>query len=109
MPVFLFFFSFFFFYRGDLTRERKNKIRILKDSNTAITGLQIRFGGKQNHMFVATTNNVYLYNITVKDKEYKTNLDIMGCSRKCSVLAESSQSSHFMIGCDDVRLEKNRI
>lgn len=26
----------------------------------------------------------------------------MGCARKCSVLAESMQDSHFMIGRDDV-------
>ncbi|XP_012258670.2 vacuolar protein sorting-associated protein 11 homolog [Athalia rosae] len=88
-------------YRGDLTRERKNKIRILKDGNTSITGLQIRATGKQNHMFVATTNSVFLYNITIKDKEFKTVLDNMGCSRRCSVLAESTQGSHFMIGGDE--------
>ncbi|XP_046752959.1 vacuolar protein sorting-associated protein 11 homolog isoform X2 [Diprion similis] len=88
-------------YRGDLTRERKNKIRILKDSNTPVTGLAIRSTGKQTHMFVATTTSVFLYNITVKDKEYKTSLDNMGCSRKCSVLADSSQGSHFMIGRND--------
>ncbi|XP_046491290.1 vacuolar protein sorting-associated protein 11 homolog isoform X2 [Neodiprion pinetum] len=88
-------------YRGDLTRERKNKIRILKDSNTPVTGLAIRSTGKQTHMFVATTTSVFLYNITVKDKEYKTSLDNMGCSRKCSVLADSTQGSHFMIGRND--------
>ncbi|XP_063984513.1 vacuolar protein sorting-associated protein 11 homolog [Diachasmimorpha longicaudata] len=84
-------------YRGDLTRERKNKIKILKDSTAPITGLQIRSTGKQNHLFVVTTMNVYLYNITVKDKEVKTVLDNMGCADRCSVLAETSQDSHFMI------------
>ncbi|XP_011305315.1 vacuolar protein sorting-associated protein 11 homolog [Fopius arisanus] len=88
-------------YRGDLTRERKNKIKILKDSTAPITGLQIRSTGKQNHLFVATTMNVYLYNITVKDKEVKTVLDNMGCADRCSVLAETSQDSHFMIGRTD--------
>ncbi|XP_043279403.1 vacuolar protein sorting-associated protein 11 homolog [Venturia canescens] len=88
-------------YRGDLTRERKNKIKILKDGNTPITGLAIRNTGKQNYLFVATTLSVYLYNITVKDKETKSPLDNMGCEKKCSVLAETSQDSHFMIGRND--------
>lgn len=85
-------------YRGDLTRERKNKIRVLKDTNTAITGLAIKTTGKQSYLFVVTTSSVFLYNITIKDKETKSTLDSMGCARKCSILAESKQDSHFMIG-----------
>ncbi|XP_029051219.2 vacuolar protein sorting-associated protein 11 homolog isoform X3 [Osmia bicornis bicornis] len=87
-------------YRGDLTRERKNKIKVLKDTNLSITGLAIRSTSKQTHLFVATLNSVFLYNITIKDKEFKSPLDIMGCARKCSVLAETMQDSHFMIGHD---------
>lgn len=89
-------------FRGDLTRERKNKIKVLKDANLSITGLAIRATGKQTHLFVATQSNVFLYNITVKDKEFKSTLDTMGCARKCSVLAESMPDSHFMIGRSDV-------
>ncbi|KAF7418083.1 hypothetical protein HZH68_000736 [Vespula germanica] len=88
-------------YRGNLTRERKNKIKVLKDTNISITGLAIRSIGKQNHLFIATNNCVFLYNITLKDKEYKSTLDNMGCAKKCSVLAESMQDSHFMIGRND--------
>ncbi|XP_011503306.1 PREDICTED: vacuolar protein sorting-associated protein 11 homolog [Ceratosolen solmsi marchali] len=88
-------------YRGDLTRERKNKIKILKDSNSAITGLAIKSTCKQMYLFVATVNSVYIYNITIKDKEFKSVLDNMGCPRKCSVLAESKQDNHFMIGRND--------
>lgn len=88
--------------RGDLTRERKNKIKVLKDTNVSITGLAIRSTGKQNHLFVATPNSVFLYNVTIKDKEFKSPLDTMGCARKCNVLAESMQDSHFMIGRNDV-------
>ncbi|KAK0086649.1 hypothetical protein PV325_013769 [Microctonus aethiopoides] len=88
-------------YRGDLTRERKNKIKVIKDSNTSITGLAIKSNNKQYYLFVATTLNVYLYNITVKDKEMKTVLDNMGCGNNCCVLAETIQDSHFMIGRND--------
>lgn len=88
-------------YRGNLTRERKNKIKVLKDTNISITGLAIRSTDKQTYLFVATNNNVFMYNITLKDKEYKSDLDSMGCAKKCSVLAESIQDSHFMIGRND--------
>ena len=89
-------------HRGDLTRERKNKIKVLKDSNAVITGLAIKSSGRQTYLFVVTSNNVFLYNITIKDKEFKSSLDNMGCLRKCSVLAESKHDSHFMIGRNDV-------
>lgn len=95
--------STFLLSRGDLTRERKNKIKVLKDTNLSITGLAIKSTGKQTHLFVSTQNSVFLYNVTVKDKELKSTLDTMGCARKCSVLAESIQDSHFMIGRNDVR------
>ncbi|XP_034943521.1 vacuolar protein sorting-associated protein 11 homolog [Chelonus insularis] len=88
-------------YRGDITRDRKNKIRVIKDSTPPITGMAFRSTGKQNYLFVATTLNVYLYNITLKDKEVKTVLDNIGCASRCSVLAETAQDSHFMIGRND--------
>ncbi|XP_078033958.1 vacuolar protein sorting 11 isoform X1 [Augochlora pura] len=88
-------------YRGDVTTERKNKIKVLKGTGVSITGLAIRAMSKQTHLFVATTNSVFLYNVTVKDKEFKSPLDSMGCNNKCSVLAESMQDSHFMIGRDE--------
>ncbi|XP_012278294.1 vacuolar protein sorting-associated protein 11 homolog isoform X2 [Orussus abietinus] len=88
-------------YRGDLTGKRKSKIKVLKDTNICITGLAIRSTSKQNHLFVATTSSVFLYNISVKDMEYKSPLDNMGCSAKCSVLAESMPDGHFMIGRND--------
>lgn len=87
-------------YRGDITRDRTNKQKVLKDINP-ITGLAFRTTAKVTYLFVATLNNVFLYNITAKDKEVKIHLDGSGCARNCSVLAESMQESHFMIGRSD--------
>lgn len=88
-------------YRGDITRERTNKTKLLKDGNAAVTGLAFRTTSKLTHLFVVTTSSLFLYNITVRDKEQKVLLDSMGCSRKCSVFADASQDSHFMIGRND--------
>jgi hypothetical protein len=59
------------FVLGDVTRERTNKQKVLKDGNSSITGLAFRTTAKLTYLFVATMNSVYLYNITVKDKEQK--------------------------------------
>lgn len=52
-------------------RERTNKVKLLKDSYNAITGIAFRSSSKLVYLFVATSSSVYLYNITVKDKEQK--------------------------------------
>ncbi|PSN48268.1 hypothetical protein C0J52_03049, partial [Blattella germanica] len=89
-------------FRGDISRDRTNKQKVLKDGNSSITGLAFRTTSKLTYLFVATMNNVFLYNITIKDKEQKViHLDGMGCTRRCSVLAESMQESNFMIGRSD--------
>ncbi|XP_044740291.1 vacuolar protein sorting-associated protein 11 homolog [Chrysoperla carnea] len=89
--------------RGDLTRDRGTRQRTMRDVKEAITGLAIRTTqAKQTFLFVSTTANVFLYNITVKDKEFQTSLDSIGCTQRCSILAEtSSQESHFMIARDN--------
>jgi hypothetical protein len=58
-------------FSGDITRERTNKQKVLKDGNSSITGLAFRTTAKLTYLFVATMNSVYLYNVTVKDKEQK--------------------------------------
>ncbi|KAJ8946785.1 hypothetical protein NQ314_008768 [Rhamnusium bicolor] len=47
-------------------------------------------------------NKVVQASALCKDKEQKFQLDNIGCKKKCSVLAESMQESHFMIGRNDV-------
>jgi hypothetical protein len=56
---------------GDVMRERTNKQKVLKNGNSSITGLAFRTTAKLTYLFVATMNNVYLYNFSLKDKEQK--------------------------------------
>lgn len=98
-------------YRGDITRDRSVKQKMLggKDgvsgggTRHAVTGLAFRMtqGLRCVHLFVATACGVYIYNITVKDKEQRVILDSIGCEKMCSVLAENAQESHYMIGRTD--------
>ncbi|KAL1494957.1 hypothetical protein ABEB36_010457 [Hypothenemus hampei] len=84
-------------YRGDITREKSSKQKTFKDVKTEITGLAFKLTANRIFLFVSTYKEVFVYNITQKDKEQKYQLDNIGCSRKCSVLAESTQESHFMV------------
>lgn len=88
-------------YRGDITRDRSSKQKVLKASNSIITGLAFKTTAASIFLFAATDTTVIVYNVTQKDKEQKYHLDNIGCAKRCCVLAESMQESHFMIGRDD--------
>ncbi|KAG5888950.1 hypothetical protein JTB14_012209 [Gonioctena quinquepunctata] len=88
-------------YRGDITRDRSSKQTLLWTSCSTITGLAFKSTSANIFLFVATESSVVVYNITQKDKEQKYHLDNLGCEERCSVLAESMQESHFMIGRND--------
>ncbi|XP_045478377.1 vacuolar protein sorting-associated protein 11 homolog [Harmonia axyridis] len=88
-------------YRGDITRERSSKQKLLRDASSAVTGLAFKTTSTSNYLFLATDSSVIVYNITQKDKEEKVHLDNIGCAKRCCVLAESIQESHFMVGRND--------
>ncbi|XP_022916247.2 vacuolar protein sorting-associated protein 11 homolog [Onthophagus taurus] len=87
-------------YRGDITRDRSSKGKILKDGGPPVTGLSFKSTSSAILLFIATEVSVFVYNITQKDKEHKIHLDTIGCSKNCSVLAESIQESHFVIAAE---------
>lgn len=89
-------------YRGDITRERGSKVKLLRDASSAVTGLAFKSSAANAFLFLSTQSSVIVYNITHKDKEQKFHLDNVGCEKSCSVLAESLQESHFMIARTDV-------
>ncbi|KRT81937.1 hypothetical protein AMK59_5836, partial [Oryctes borbonicus] len=88
-------------YRGDITRDRTSRSKLLKDSGSPITGLAFKTMSTATLLFVATDVSVSAYNITLKDKEHKIHLDNIGCAKQCSVLAESVQESHFVIASNN--------
>ena len=67
--------------RGDLRRERGIKQKTLLSSNShssstiAIAGLAFR----ASKLYVATSNEVLVFNVAVQDKETSTRLDDIGC------------------------------
>ncbi|XP_050309231.1 vacuolar protein sorting-associated protein 11 homolog isoform X2 [Anthonomus grandis grandis] len=84
-------------YRGDVARDRSSKQKVFKELSSKVTGLAFKVSANSSWLYVSTEQEVVVYNITHKDKEIKHHLDNIGCSKKCSVLAESTQESHFMV------------
>ncbi|CAH0563845.1 unnamed protein product [Brassicogethes aeneus] len=88
-------------YRGDITREKSCKQKLLRDASSIVTGLAFKSSAANIFLYIATDCSVIGYNITHKDKEQKFHLDNKGCAKNCTVLAESTQESHFMVGRND--------
>ncbi|KAK5641973.1 hypothetical protein RI129_010520 [Pyrocoelia pectoralis] len=88
-------------YRGDVTRDRGSKQKLLRDVSSTVTGLAFKSTTSTILLFVGTESSVCVFNVTHKDREQKCNLDTIGCGKKCSVLAESIQESHFMVARND--------
>ncbi|KAK4874130.1 hypothetical protein RN001_013490 [Aquatica leii] len=88
-------------YRGEITRDRGSKQKLLRDVSSAVTGLAFKSTASAILLFVSTDSSICVFNVTHKDREQKCNLDTIGCAKKCSVLAESVQESHFMVARND--------
>ncbi|KAI5755652.1 hypothetical protein M8J77_018648 [Diaphorina citri] len=81
-------------FRGDIGRDKSSKQKVLKGGNQPITGLAFRVQNKKSFLFVATTSNVQLY--TLSETDTMTQLESFGCTKRCSVMTEASDSQ-FMI------------
>lgn len=81
-------------YRGDVTRDRHSKSRVIHQDKHPVTGLAYKNIQNNIIMFVTTSHSVIAYNISQKD--HREVLDIHGCGAKCSVLSDISQESQFV-------------
>ncbi|KAK6628467.1 hypothetical protein RUM43_002282 [Polyplax serrata] len=88
-------------FRGDITRDRSSKPKLLRDTGSSLTGLAFRTFSKYTFLFVSTEEQVLFYDVSVKDKELKVELDNIGCQLNCSLMAESSQGANFVVARND--------
>ncbi|KAK2167121.1 hypothetical protein LSH36_32g21058 [Paralvinella palmiformis] len=90
-------------FKGDITKERHSKSRILYESAYMITGIEFKThtSGKPVIMFVSTLKEVICFNLLPKDRDVKTVLDQHGCPVHCSVMSDISQDNQFVIGRQD--------
>ncbi|XP_078235660.1 vacuolar protein sorting-associated protein 11 homolog isoform X2 [Pogona vitticeps] len=86
--------------KGDITRDRHSKTQILHEGSYPVTGLAFRQSGKTTHLFVATTENIQCYTLSVKDYPH-LELDSRGCGLRCSTLSDPSQDLQFIVAGDE--------
>lgn len=55
------------FYKGDLSRDRNSKPKILKELGQEITGMAFKCITKDWYLFVSTASSVQQFNVTFKD------------------------------------------
>lgn len=54
-------------YKGDLSRDRNSKPKMLKELDREITGMAFKCVTDQWYLFVSTTLSVQQFNVTFKD------------------------------------------
>ncbi|XP_066990678.1 vacuolar protein sorting-associated protein 11 homolog isoform X3 [Macrobrachium rosenbergii] len=88
-------------YRGEVSRDRGSKCRVIATCSGAVTSLHLRHGTRLTHLFVTTQTNIYSINCTARDKETTIELDSVGCKPGCSTLADGRHEHHFLVARPD--------
>ncbi|KAM3830816.1 vacuolar protein sorting-associated protein 11 homolog [Vipera latastei] len=86
--------------KGDITRDRHSKTQVLQEGGHPVTGLVFRQSSKTTHLFVATTEKIQCYTLSVKDCPL-LELDMRGCGLRCSTLSDPSQDLQFIVAGDE--------
>lgn len=85
--------------RGEITRDRHSKQKVIHSDKNPVTGLAFRHVAGQTVLFVATTDTVTSYNLTSRDA--RSVLDMHGCALGCTTLSNQTQDYQFVIGRSD--------
>ena len=82
--------------RGDITRDRGTKQKILLDaskppsktqshdtdiSKSSISGVSFKSSSRTSWLYVATTDEILLFDLSVRDRELLKRLDNIGCPK----------------------------
>ncbi|PVD32476.1 hypothetical protein C0Q70_07915 [Pomacea canaliculata] len=86
-------------YKGDVTRDRHSKQRVVFENARPITGLSFKSGTKEVFLFVVTETAVVSINVTNKDT--RNQLEQFGASRGNVVMSDNSQDYQLVIGRQD--------
>ncbi|ELT88573.1 hypothetical protein CAPTEDRAFT_218778 [Capitella teleta] len=88
-------------FKGDVTRERHSKQKVIYEGRQPITGLAFKMSSKNTVLFATTKAEVMSFSILAKEKSRKTALDQHGCPAHCSVLTDITQDNQFVIGSEE--------
>lgn len=96
-------------FRGDVTRDKSCKQKLLKCSSHPITGVAFRNNSHSQSssrriiLFVTSTKEILSYDVTTRDKEIRTELSEFGCDVRCSCLKNDPKQvdTLFIVGRKD--------
>ncbi|XP_074656340.1 vacuolar protein sorting-associated protein 11 homolog [Tubulanus polymorphus] len=90
-------------FKGDVTKERHSKQRLVHEGQHRITGIAIRMVGNSPIVFLSTEHVTMAITVGAKDKDKdkKAILDRHGCAMKCSVQTDVTLDHQFVIGRND--------
>ncbi|KAI8391064.1 uncharacterized protein BYT42DRAFT_591772 [Radiomyces spectabilis] len=83
--------------RGDLSKDRTTKQKVIYEGVEPITGLGFREQTKSTILFIVTTTSIMSYN-TSANKPAVTTLDEQGCGLGCAVMSEAQD---MVVGRDE--------
>jgi len=88
-------------YRGDSTKEKGTKQKFLLEKGDMVSGLSFIVTSSAILLYLATTKDVFLFNVTVKDRETKLVLDNLGCEPGLAISTSNFPDAHFITGQRD--------
>ncbi|KAI9491576.1 hypothetical protein BDB00DRAFT_766754 [Zychaea mexicana] len=83
--------------RGDLSKDRTVKQKVIFEGEEPITGLGFREQTKSTILFIVTTGSIMSYNTTA-NKPTVTTLDEQGCDLGCAVMSDVQE---MVVGRDE--------
>ncbi|KAI9486357.1 MAG: hypothetical protein EXX96DRAFT_40431 [Benjaminiella poitrasii] len=83
--------------RGDLSKDKTTKQKVIYEGEEPITGLGFREQTKSTILFIVTTSNIMSYN-TTSVKPTVTTLDEQGCGLGCAVMNDQQE---MVVGRDE--------
>ena len=89
-------------HRGDITRDRGHKTKVLLERGHTLAGMALKTTEAGTFLYIATSEDVLLYNLTHKDRESRSVLDTIGASRGLAIAPINySSETHFVTGQND--------
>ncbi|KAI9272896.1 hypothetical protein BDA99DRAFT_545733 [Phascolomyces articulosus] len=83
--------------RGDLSKDRTVKQKVIYEGEEPITGLGFREQTKSTILFIVTTDSIMSYNTTA-NKPTVTTLDEQGCDLGCAIMSDVQE---MVVGRDE--------
>ena len=89
-------------YTGDITRDLGHKTKVLLERGHSLAGMAFKTTETETFLYIATSKDVLLYNVTHKDRESRSVLDTIGASRGLAIAPINySSETHFVTGQND--------